>query len=284
MSASGTRVQTRLHVSALRARSVKAPAVHHKTSWYGHDHANAANLQPYKLLPKRPAVLGSTTAHQMASAADSLLHPRPQPKIWDGAWDQGSYPFAARASLMVFAAGAFLAALLLHAGKQSAGSPPLILGFLDRVRRALNLVSDEESEKFVPMEDLEAFGPLGILVSGVDVSQVKALKVVVRQAQIERPVPILVLEGSDQDRKMGDVLMEMDERDGQMPSMLWQTPRPTIIFSGFRADEVRQAIYYLGEAPLPPAAMAMAVPRGMDKSMRVLVQEIQGDFEENFGG
>lgn len=141
--------------------------------------------------------------------------------------------------------------------------------------------SDEMAveDKMVPMEMFGTFGPLGLVIAGLDTAQTDVLRQICAKVVPSRPAPIMMLSTSDGDERLQDVLPHLRARDKVEPSEALHTAHPFILFSGLTAEQVREAVALIAEAPIPTPMMAMAVPRAMPKPVAQLVAEIQGDFE-----
>lgn len=103
-------------------------------------------------------------------------------------------------------------------------------------------------------------------------------------------VPVRVLAKNDLERTMEEVIASFADEDAVLPpeGSEVRVGRPLLLFSGWEPEPMLAAVREfrrlaslrrLRSEPM----VAMAVPRAARKSMRQLIEEIEGDFETNQG-
>lgn len=140
--------------------------------------------------------------------------------------------------------------------------------------------SAEAESKMVPIDEIEAFGPAGVLIAGMGEDQAALVREIASEAlATETPPPLVWLRSEDDTQTLETVLAELQERADQVPAAPFEVARPFVLFSGFTPTQVQEAVNLMARSGIPIPMMAMAVPRAMAKPMRRLVSEIQSDFE-----
>lgn len=161
----------------------------------------------------------------------------------------------------------------------------------------LCMVSGDEVEpgKFVRHSDLEpGCAPLGVVCSGFDEDQLEAIGEAIEDTWSgpDGPmpaVPIAVLGEGDLNRRtrLYDVLAQLSERDCVIPEKPART-QPLVMMSGFSSVQTSatvRAISALGLRgtyfPEVRPIFAVAVPRSLQKPLRELFLELEGDHAAN---
>jgi hypothetical protein len=244
----------------------------------------------------RAPLSGSRSLHIRThqSAAPSTLRLRHQPALLSrkprGSMTLGSLPtpagrfdedapppsYGVAGGPVVFVA---MAAMASVAGLWTASSR--ILSPFHSLASASTMDAGAEAEsKMVPIDEIEAFGPSGVLVAGMGQDQAALVREIAGEAlATETPPPLVWLRSEDDTQTLETVLAELQERADQVPAAPFEVARPFVLFSGFTPTQVQEAVNLMARSGIPIPMMAMAVPRAMAKPMRRLVSEIQSDFE-----
>lgn len=168
---------------------------------------------------------------------------------------------------------------------------PITAGLFDNLL-GLGPPAGEERGKFVRHAELDpGCAPLGVLCAGFDEEQLEAIAQCV-EGVWRGPdgdlaeVPIAVLSQDDFKRgvRLRDVLAQMKERDSELPPRPALPRIPLILLSGFSAVQTSATVRAIGSLGLragaPPGVRPMfaaAVPNALDKTLRALCDEIEGD-------
>jgi len=179
------------------------------------------------------------------------------------------------------------------------------------------LGANPEPGKFVRQSELpQGFGPLGVLCGGFGEDELEVIADVVEtvfgaEGHATAHVPIVPLAQADMLRSLRDVLAQLNERDGVIPEEPIRLSTPLVLLSGFSTAQTSlmvRAIRHMGlqgrsqpeptwrwpwvfpgagsgaDGKLVEPMFAVAVPRGMDKPLSILCEEIEGDYQENLPG
>eukprot|EP00965_Chrysotila_dentata_P198116 6178594-Pleurochrysis_carterae.AAC.2 len=168
-------------------------------------------------------------------------------------------------------------------------------------RRACDVImsyenADEESGKFRRHSELSpGCSPLGVLCAGLDENQLEAVAEALENVwqgadgtQISH-VPIVALSQGDMRPwvKLRSVLAQLQERDSELPARGAAVHVPLVLFSGFNTVQTSAAVRAISVLGLKGGSSqsrpmyAVAVPRALDKSLRVLCDELEGDHNAN---
>jgi len=173
-------------------------------------------------------------------------------------------------------------------------SSPVTAGLIDNLfgRGPPDDDVDDERGKFVRHRDLEpGCAPLGVLCAGFDEEQLEAIAECVEDVWrgpdgAMAQVPIAVLSQDDFGRgvRLRDVLAQVKERDSEIPLRPAALKVPLILLSGFSTVQTSATVCAIGSLGLlggaPPGVRPMfaaAVPNSLDKTLRALCDEIEGD-------
>ena len=155
--------------------------------------------------------------------------------------------------------------------------------------------ASDEAGKFMRHNELQPGGaPLGLVCAGFDEDALEALAMAVEdvlsdaEGQPTAHVPIAVLGRSDLRLRLRDILAQLDARDSVLPEQP-STPRaPLVLLSGFSTVATSATVRAVRALGLTGGAtgdarpmFAVAVPNALDKSLRVLIEEIEGDHLAN---
>uniref|UniRef100_A0A7S0Q258 Uncharacterized protein n=1 Tax=Coccolithus braarudii TaxID=221442 RepID=A0A7S0Q258_9EUKA len=159
-----------------------------------------------------------------------------------------------------------------------------------------------DSGKFMRHKDLApGCAPLGIVCAGLTDDQLEAVANAVEsvwsgadaegEEQIQH-VPIAALGQADLRPwvKLRDVLAELEQRDSVLPDRGAQVRIPLILLSGFNTVQtsltvrILSALNLIGGTFSTRPMFAAAVPRSLDKSLRLLCDELEGDHVANKKG
>ena len=152
---------------------------------------------------------------------------------------------------------------------------------------------ESEDAKFLRHADLQpGCAPLGIVTAGFESDELEILADTVEQVysgpdgEISH-IPILVLEQSDLRRPLRDVLAGLNERDCELPDQPARPRVPLVMLSGFSTVSTSGVVRALrslnlcGGVEHKPPIFAVAVPNALDKTLRVLIDELDGDHRAN---
>jgi len=172
-------------------------------------------------------------------------------------------------------------------------SPPVRAGLFDNLLGGGPLGDEEERGKFVRHADLQpGCAPLAVLCAGFDEEQLEAIAECVEgvwrgpDGEALAQVPIAVLSQEDFGRgvRLRDVLAQVIQRDSEIPLRPAAPRFPLILLSGFSAVQTSATVRAIGSLGLrggaPPGTRPMfaaAVPKSLDKTLRALCDEIEGD-------
>ena len=151
-----------------------------------------------------------------------------------------------------------------------------------------------EPGKFMRHSELQpGCAPLGIVTAGLADDELEILAEALDYA-ITGPdgaishVPIAVLSESDLRLRLRDVLAKISERDSVLPERPCRPRAPLVMLSGFSSVTTSAIVRALksaglrgGEGGDQPPMFAVAVPNALEKSLRILIDEIDGDHQAN---
>jgi len=150
---------------------------------------------------------------------------------------------------------------------------------------------NEESGKFVRHTELQpGCAPLGVLTVGLREDDLEVLADAVESVWdgMDAHIPIAVLAQTDVRRQLRDILAKLDRVDSVIPDRPC-TPRvPLVLLSGFSTTQTSATIRALracslrgGESGQESPMFAVVVPNALSKTLRVLLDELDGDHREN---
>jgi hypothetical protein len=154
--------------------------------------------------------------------------------------------------------------------------------------------SDDESGKFLRHSNLQpGCAPLGVVTAGLMEDELEALADTI-EGVTSGPdgaishVPIAVLSQSDLRYQLRDVLARLDERDSVLPDRPCVPAVPLVLLSGFSATQTSAMVRALraadllgGEGGKQRPMFAAVVPNALTKTLRMLIDEIDGDRRAN---
>lgn len=151
--------------------------------------------------------------------------------------------------------------------------------------------SGDDAGKFVRHAELKTgCAPLGVLAAGFDEDALEVISDCVESVwrgpdgELAH-VPIAVLAEDDFRRgvRLRDVLAQVSTRDSDIPARPAAPRVPLVLFSGFSAVQTSatvraiRALGLVGGASRAPPMFGVVVPNALDKTLRVLCEEIEGD-------
>jgi len=152
----------------------------------------------------------------------------------------------------------------------------------------------DESGKFLRHSNLQpGCAPLGVVVVGLvedELEEVAACIEGVWQGAAGEPllhVPIAVLAESDLRLRLRDILADLPARDSVLPDRPASARVPLILLSGFNTVQTSatvravRALELRGEDATQRPMFAVAVPKALSKTLRVLIDELEGDHLAN---
>ena len=153
---------------------------------------------------------------------------------------------------------------------------------------------DDEAGKFVRHADLQpGCAPLGVVTAGFDDDALEMLADAVETAFAGPDgaishVPIAVLAQADLRMQLRDVLARLEERDSVLPERPCAPRVPLVLLSGFSTTQTSAMVRALrgtglrgGEGGQRSPMFAVAVPNALSKTLRVLIDELEGDHLAN---
>lgn len=156
--------------------------------------------------------------------------------------------------------------------------------------------SSSEIGKFARHADLQpGCAPLGVVVAGLGDDELEEVAACIEDvwqgAPGEAPlshVPIAVLAESDLRLRLRDILAELPSRDSVLPDRPAAPRVPLVLLSGFNTVQTSatvravRALELRGGLDAQQRPMfAVAVPNALSKTLRVLIDELEGDHREN---
>ena len=172
------------------------------------------------------------------------------------------------------------------------GAPPMLFEWPWAVGRDGG--SKDESGKFLRHSSLQpGCAPLGVVVAGLvedELEEVAACIEGVWQGAAGEPllhVPIAVLAESDLRLRLRDILADLPARDSVLPDRPASARVPLILLSGFNTVQTSatvravRALELRGEDATQRPMFAVAVPKALSKTLRVLIDELEGDHLAN---
>lgn len=153
--------------------------------------------------------------------------------------------------------------------------------------------SKDESGKFLRHSDLQpGCAPLGVVVAGLvedELEEVAACIEGVWQGAAGEPlshVPIAVLAESDLRLRLRDILADLPARDSVLPDRPASARVPLILLSGFNTVQASATVRAVRALELrgedaTQLMFAVAVPKALSKTLRVLIDELEGDHLAN---
>lgn len=148
--------------------------------------------------------------------------------------------------------------------------------------------SKDESGKFLRHSDLQpGCAPFGVVVAGLvedELEEVAACIEGVWQGAAGEPlshVPIAVLAESDLRLRLRDILADLPARDSVLPDRPASARVPLILLSGFNTVQASATVRAVRALELRGVAFAVAVPKALSKTLRVLIDELEGDHLAN---
>ena len=167
-------------------------------------------------------------------------------------------------------------------------APPVRCGLFGATRP-----DEDEAGKFSRHLDLEPGGfPLGVLVAGLGDDALEAAAAAIEavwsgaEGEPLKHVPIVALAEGDLGRgvTLRSLLAALGERDSVLPDKAARVTVPLVLLSGFSTVQTSLAVRCLralglvgGASGREPPMFAVAVPNSLDKSLRMLCEEIEGD-------
>ena len=156
--------------------------------------------------------------------------------------------------------------------------------------------SSDDSGQFTRHSELQpGCSPLGVLCAGFSEDGLEALAQAIESTQ-EGPdgqmsyVPIAVVSKSDMRLRLRDVLADLKARDSVLPDEPCLPRVPLVLLSGFSTVATSATVRAItsrgvsgGKDDKQRPMFAVAVPNALDKSLSVLIDEIQGDHLANSG-
>ena len=154
------------------------------------------------------------------------------------------------------------------------------------------LAANPEQGKFVRHAELQpGCAPLGVLLAGFNEDQLEVVAEAIENV-FDGPdgptkhVPIVPLAHEDLGAgvRLRDVLATLAERDSVLPDNAMRLRAPLVMLSGFNTVQTSAAVRAVGALGLFEKARPMfaaVVPNALDKSLRILVDELEGDHEAN---
>ena len=171
-------------------------------------------------------------------------------------------------------------------------APPVRCGLFDNIFGATR-PDEDEAGKFSRHLDLEPGGfPLGVLVAGLGDDALEAAAAAIEavwsgaEGEPLKHVPIVALAEGDLGRgvTLRSLLAALGERDSVLPDKAARVTVPLVLLSGFSTVQTSLAVRRLralglvgGASGREPPMFAVAVPNSLDKSLRMLCEEIEGD-------
>lgn len=154
--------------------------------------------------------------------------------------------------------------------------------------------ASDEAGKFVRHSELSpGAAPLGAVVCGFDDDSLEALGEAIEgvydnaDGEPIAHVPIAVLAQGDLRLPLRRILSELNNRDSILPDRPLQPNVPLVLLSGFSTVAVSSTVRSLralelrgGKGQSKPM-FAVVVPNALDKSLKVLIDEIEGDHLMN---
>ena len=151
-----------------------------------------------------------------------------------------------------------------------------------------------EAGQFLRHSQLNPGGaPLGVLCAGFDEDALEAIGMAVEAVYRDadggqmQQVPIAVVSADDLRLPLKRVLAELDARDSVLPDVPARPRVPLVMLSGFSTVATSATVRAIrslgltgGEDDSTPM-FAVAVPNALDKSLKVLIDEISGDHLAN---
>ena len=141
--------------------------------------------------------------------------------------------------------------------------------------------------------------PLGLVIAGLGEEELEALAATIEDlfsapgVDIDvspapmQQVPMCVLAQGDLRLRLRDILSNVKERDSVIPNQPVKPQVPLILFSGFNTVQTSAAVKAIraldlrgGRANKEQPMLAVAVPNALDKTLRMLITELQGDHRE----
>ena len=203
------------------------------------------------------------------------------------------------------AAGTLIAALgLIHNGRLRIESPrrlaprtppaPLLIDW--PWSRESGSSGDSGDGKFVRHVDLSpGCAPLGVVTAGLGEDELEALAETIEDCftgpdgeQPSTHVPIAVLAHADLRLRLRDILANVGERDSVLPDRLARPTVPLVMLSGFNTVQTSAIVRACRALDLRgglddkrPPMFAVAVPNALDKTLMVLIDELEGDNRAN---
>ena len=175
---------------------------------------------------------------------------------------------------------------------RSALHPPLPPTPALRSRAPLLAAADDEG-KFVRHSELNpGCAPLGVLLAGFGEDELEAIAMSIEEV-FSGPdgaithVPIVPLAAGDTRVRLRDVLATLAERDSVLPDSPLRLQAPLVMLSGFNTVQTSAAVRAVGALGLSGGSaaarpmFAAVVPNALDKSLRILVDELEGDHAAN---
>jgi hypothetical protein len=155
---------------------------------------------------------------------------------------------------------------------------------------------DTSEGKFVRHNELApGCAPLGIVTAGLGEDELEALAETIegiwQGADVDGPVqhvPIAVLADVDLRLRLRDVLATLSARDSVLPDRLASPRVPLVLLSGFNTVQTSATVRAVRALDLrggldnrQKPMLAVAVPNALDKTLRILIEELEGDQREN---
>ena len=198
-------------------------------------------------------------------------------------------------------------------------APALLLGGsasrLPVSRACVFALASPETGKFLRHNELSpGCGPLGVLCAGFNEDQLEMIAGTIEgvfDSPEDQPlshIPIVALAQGDTRLRLRDVLANIRDRDSVLPAQPMRLETPLVLLSGFNTVQTSLAVRSLrslnlrsssqssgqgwrwpwdnavdktpegeGSAPM----FAAVVPNALDKPLRVLCEELEGDHREN---
>ena len=155
--------------------------------------------------------------------------------------------------------------------------------------------ASDEAGKFMRHADLNPGGaPLGVVCAGFSDDALEAIgetvEAVYRDADGGQMahVPIAVVGASDLRLPLRRVLAELDARDSVLPDRPASPRVPLVMLSGFSTVATSATVRAIRSLGVTGGAdgtcrpmFAVAVPNALDKSLKILLEEIEGDHLAN---
>ena len=159
---------------------------------------------------------------------------------------------------------------------------------------ALPQDASEATGKFIRHSELSPGGaPRGVVVAGLSVEELEVLAEAIEsvwsdpEGQITH-VPIVVLAHSDLRLPLRQLLAMLDERDSQLPESPAQPRVPLVLLSGFSTVQTSSTVRAIraldlrgGDESQKLPMLSVVVPNALGKTLRVLIDELEGDHFEN---